>query len=326
MASHKGIGKYITAAREAAFGRRVPVVIYQMGKVGSSSIRDSLLQAYPGPVFHLHWFLPWRKQDPAQFAGSPHAAEIAREIDHLRRAHARRGVPGRLRSMAYERLYNELVYRRVTAGRGPVRVITLVREPVSANLSMFFQRFEQYAGRRYDPQAFTVDQIIEIFQSRYIFSWPLTWFDKELKARLGIDVFEAPFPHEAGYARFRRGDVDLLVLRTESPDALKERAVGELTGLPGLRLTNTNVSANKAYAEHYRSFTRRVRLPAAVLDELLDSRYARHFYTPEERAAFRLRWLHSGDGGDAGEPAPRPGGERPVEAHAVPRVEGSARG
>jgi hypothetical protein len=35
MASHKGIGKYVTAVREAAFGRRVPVVIYQMGKVGS---------------------------------------------------------------------------------------------------------------------------------------------------------------------------------------------------------------------------------------------------------------------------------------------------
>ena len=148
---------------------------------------------------------------------------------------------------------------------------------------------------------------MEIFRERYILSWPLTWFDKELKARLGVDVFAHPFPHELGHARFGHGDVDLLVLRTESDDALKERVVGEFTGLPHLRLTNTNVSADKAYAVHYRDFKERVRLPGEVLDALLDSRYARHFYTPDERAAFRRRWLQPDEAPDA------PGAVRPPQ-------------
>jgi Putative capsular polysaccharide synthesis protein len=313
MASHKGIGKYVTAVREAAFGRRVPVVIYQMGKVGSSSIRDSLLNAYPGPVFHVHWFLPWRKQDPAQFAGSSQAADIAREIEHQRQAARRLSLLGRLRSRVHEVLYNGLVYRRVTAGRGPVRVITMVRDPVSANLSMFFQRFEQYAGRPFSEESFTVDDILEIFRSRYILSWPLTWFEKELRPRLGIDVFSQPFPHDRGYARFSQGDVELLVLRTECDDAVKERAVAEFLDLPGLRLTMSNVSENKAYAEHYRRFKERIRLPGDVLDAMLESRYALHFYTPEERAAVRTRWIQAPDaagrtgGAQAAEPAPARG-------------------
>ena len=292
MASHKGIGKFVMAVREAAFGRRVPVVIYQMGKVGSSSLRDSLLNAYPGPVFHLHWFLPWRKQDPAQFAGSEHAADIAREIEHQRQAARELSPTARIRSRVHEVLYNALVYRRVRAGRGPVRVITMVRDPVSANLSMFFQRFEQYAGRPFSEE-FSVDDILEIFRTRYILSWPVTWFEKELRPRLGIDVFSQPFPHDRGYARFGRGDVELLVLRTECDDAVKERAVAEFLDLPGLRLIKSNVSENKAYAEHYRRFKERIRLPGDVLDPLLESRYARHFYTPEERAAVRSRWIQA---------------------------------
>lgn len=308
MVTHEGLGKYLPTLREAAFGRRVPVVIYTMGKVGSSSIRDTLLQAYPGPVFHLHYFLPWRDQDPREFADTPLAPQIEREIEHLRRAHRRRPLLARAKVVFNETLYLGMVYRRVRAGRGPVRMITMVRDPVSANLSMFFQRFEQYAGRDYDPKSFTVDEILEIFQTRYIHSWPFTWFDKELRRRLGIDIFAEPFPHEQGYARFRRGDLDLLVLRTESDDALKERAVAELTGLPDLRLRNTNVSENKVYAAHYKAFKERIRLPGALLDEMLESRYARHFYTPEERAAVRRRWLQPTD----------PAQQEPGAAEAVP--------
>jgi len=58
---HKGLGKYIQLSHEIfSSNKKPPIFIYQMGKVGSSSVRDTLLNLEVGNVFHLHSFLPWR--------------------------------------------------------------------------------------------------------------------------------------------------------------------------------------------------------------------------------------------------------------------------
>jgi len=53
-------------------------------------------------------------------------------------------------------------------------------------------------------------------------------------------------------------------------------------------------SAEKPYSEAYGEFLRRVVLNEDYVDRLLGSKYARHFYSPEELGRFRTKWLRNG--------------------------------
>ncbi len=93
-------------------------------------------------------------------------------------------------------------------------------------------------------------------------------------------------------------------MRHDLDDRVKERRLAELVGLRAISLTPKNVSAQKPYADVYCEFLRRVELPEDYVDRLLDSRYARHFYGPEELARFRAKWLKGRPVETAAAPAP----------------------
>ena len=174
----------------------MPILVYQMGKVGSSSVTASLKARGVESTFHVH------RMDPDN-------------IRSVRQGHARRN-----RSPLDER-HGELLYRYVIAKRRPGKVITLVREPISRNVSAFFENFTTFTGVAYEDSGFTTDQIIDIFIREYDHSVPLSWFDVELKKTLGIDIFEHPFPFEAGYATIANGALDLLLITAETDDPTK---------------------------------------------------------------------------------------------------------
>jgi hypothetical protein len=52
-----------------------------------------------------------------------------------------------------------------------------------------------------------------------------------------------------------------------------------------------NTGEGKQYGEIYRSFLHAVQLPKSYVNSMYSSRYARHFYTPEEIDAFRTRHM-----------------------------------
>jgi Putative capsular polysaccharide synthesis protein len=85
----------------------------------------------------------------------------------------------------------------------------------------------------------------------------------------------------------------LLVLRWESPDDIKRSAVDSFLGIHLEDLVCTNVGDEKHYGAIYQRFKERIRLPETYVDGLLASRYAQHFYTNEERAQIRARWVRA---------------------------------
>lgn len=93
-----------------------PVVVYQMGKVGSSSLRHSLKYRGLWPVWHTHRMNP-------------------EYIEEIKEERVRRGVSPVLTSVDSRGLdlYNSLVKK----GR-PTKFISLVREPVSRNVQLSF--------------------------------------------------------------------------------------------------------------------------------------------------------------------------------------------
>jgi hypothetical protein len=82
----------------------------------------------------------------------------------------------------------------------------------------------------------------------------------------------------------------LLALRLEDLSG-NAGLIGPFVGHPApITLVNANVADNKKYAAAYKSVTAAFRLPAPLCQQIYSSRFARHFYSAEMRAAFVRRW------------------------------------
>jgi hypothetical protein len=255
-------------------GWRDPILVYQMGGVGSSSIRNSLFR-YRDPrtklVLMCHEFFPIRSRDPARMDLEPECRNhVLREMEHDRRVFEGFPLRRKIGWLFRKRFYTERIYDAYVRRGDELRVITLVRDPVAHNVSLFFQVFDQYAGTSIEGSGLDIDGMIRLFLDRY--------------------VYRRPFPTDRGYAVLSEGRVRLIVLRSELDDAAKARAIARFLGLDDFEIVRSNVTADKPHAVRYSEFKRRLRIPPALLEELYESRFARHFYSPDERARFRTRW------------------------------------
>jgi len=152
-----------------------------------------------------------------------------------------------------------------------------------------FQNFRKETGVSYAASQFSTAELQQIFLAHHQHDLPLTWFDKHIHRHLGIDVYAAPFP-EGGVATYRRGNLELLLLRVEIDDRVKVAAIAEFAGLEDFHLQTFNVGEQKDYADLYKTFKRELQLPDAYIARMCDSKYFNHFYSREFIEATRQRW------------------------------------
>ncbi|MEL6797585.1 MAG: putative capsular polysaccharide synthesis family protein [Planctomycetota bacterium] len=245
-------------------GERRPILVHQMGKVGSRSVVDSLHASLPGGrIEHLHTVTP---------AGLASAREALERRDQPPPPHVEAG----------ERVRREIL----DAGEG-ADVITLVREPVGRNVSAFFQNRVGRLRRASDAE---VDDLCERFIEDYPHTQPLQWFRREFDTVYGIEMHGQPFAPGRGWKVYESGRFRVLLLRCELNDAVKSDAIAEFLGLPELTWVRSNETSDKMHREIYARFKERLRLPASILDRLYVSQYSKHFYAPEEIQRFRGKW------------------------------------
>lgn len=291
---NRRVYEYFAVTLAPWFNWKKPVLIYQMGKVGSSSVRNSLFRRQnPGmrPVLMSHEYFPIRNRDPERIAIEPEYREmLLREIAHDDEVYRQFSLRKRLGWRFREKFYAERIYWTWVRSRHPLRVITLVREPVANNISMFFQIVDQYLGTDIESAGCSIDELIDVFIRKYMHSRPLTWLDAEIKPNFGIDVYQTAFPIDRGYTIISRGRISLLVLRCELDDQTKAKAIADFLGIDEFELVRSNVAGQKSYVRQYAEFKQRIRIPPTLLDQMYESKFARHFYSREERDLFRERW------------------------------------
>jgi hypothetical protein len=257
--------------------RETPILVYQMGKVGSETVARSLENAdLEAPIFHVHYL-------------EPAALELAE-----RRVRSR-WDPGR-GGRGVNVWESQHIARRLRSGNERWSVVTLVRDPVARNISDYFHKLGEVEPARVgrEPSDELVAELRTGFLERFEdHELPLTWFDSELKGVFGLDVYETPFPVARGYGLYANARARAVVIRTEDLDRVAADALRELLGLEGMRLTAVNVGERKPYARLYSRFVAQVELPSEYLSRMYDSRFARHFYAEEELAAFRRKWQSS---------------------------------
>jgi hypothetical protein len=259
-----------------------PVIVYQMGKVGSSTVVSGL-EKLGYDVYQVHVLTrEWIGRVEAQYkkASKDHGRGILDE--HL------------LASMYLRRRLDR--EPRLLGRKTPV--ITLVRDPVARNISSFFQAFEIYFSEesarfnrehaRYEDR---LGALIDLFLDRFEeHDTPLIWYDTHFKPVFGIDVYASPFPVDRGYEIYRGDDADALLIRLEDLRTSAAPAFRSFLGVDGFELHDVNIGADKRYSTAYGEFRKQIRLPAHYLDRMYGSRYARHFYSAQELEGFRARW------------------------------------
>ncbi len=244
--------------------RGVPVVVFCMSKTASSAVVRAVRGAVSQPVFKIHMLVP------------EHVAKVEAHY----RSTDRNARPRHVFHAAH-------LMRHLPTPEHPWLVVTIVREPVMRAASDFFQSGRRL-GRLGDDASTTAR--FERFAAADGIPRTVEWFDRELAPSLGIDVYEHPFDPSLGYGVIDTPAVKMLVLRQESLDAAPA-ALGRLLGLAhDVTLDRENVGAGKEYSELYERVVREARLPKAALDAAYASRFAHHFYSAEELAAFRRRW------------------------------------
>lgn len=276
--------------RECLQYKKPPLLIYQMGKVGSKTIQGSLRNVeLDRRVFHVHFLTPDRVEKTEKERRKYLGTSKRGLLDHV---------------WQYQYLLKQL--KRGLNGR-KWKVITLTREPIGRNLSTFFENLDVElldADRRYKIQSdyydFEIvvdiedmDELTQLFFERLPHDRPLVFFDQEIKNMLGVDLFASEFPISKGYKVYEGELADVLLIRVEDLNDCARDAFKEFLNIEGFTLTNENIGSEKVYAPLYEKLKRSMILPKAYVERMYTSKYARHFYSEEEIAKFRTKWRTS---------------------------------
>ncbi len=259
-------------------GNKSPVLVYQMGKVGSQSVAASLAEVFPeAAVFHFHYL------DPETLAFTRRKARCSG-----------RAYPGD--DYWISLFVRELLLKGTR--RGPLKVITLTRDPVARNLSGFFQSLNYWAPDLYASLESVADikdlypSLRERFLEEYHHDWALDWFENELGCQLGLDIFQDAFPVDMGYQIIREEIFELLIIRLEDLTNVFQKAISVFFNREDIEfeLQSRNLAREKTYSGMYRGFLDQLILPEEYLRQMYDSPYASHFYSLDERELFFNHW------------------------------------
>lgn len=266
--------------RELKSKNKEPVIVYQMGKVGSTTVCNSLQKALKNvEVYQVHTLT----RDGIKRA----------ENMYKNNSHRNRNI--------YEHLL-ESQYLRKQLDKGLERknkwkVVTLVRDPIAKIISSFFQALESRLGYDYKTKSeiLKVEDIVEELIERFFkkingYEKILTWFDRELEPVFGIDVYSREFPKSKGYKIYETEYVDLLVVRLENFNECLRDAFKEFLDLNEFNLVAENVGSKKSYRDIYQAFLDSIVLPENYIDKMYNSKYVHHFYNQEEIEVFKTKW------------------------------------
>lgn len=255
--------------------KRNPILVYQMGKVGSSTVVHTLRAAgLSRQVVHVHTL----------------------NADHLRRAVEKQRQSIRP-TLPEHLIVSSVLVPGIQRGWRPRKVITLTRDPIARAVSFVFEDWYKKAPHArtadggLDPDAM-FQAVLRLLEAERGHADPTRWFEREIDVVLGVDVFSVPYDHERGYTIVSNGVTEVLVMRMEDLNRAFEPAIEAFLpfGSQQISMKRANVGAGKWYAEAMREVRQTLELGSESIDRILDTRYARHFYGPD-LDRIRARWL-----------------------------------
>jgi hypothetical protein len=254
-----------------------PILVFQMGRVGSNSVEHSLRNAYQSlsldiPVFHAHYMSNYEKVEARAKQDLPDPTLFLKDLQ----------LTKELRKQVLE-----------ISGAPKLKVISLVRDIIARNISTFFYALPEFIPdweQRLRNNSLTAEYLHEVFLSKKSYELTaLNWFDEQMQPTFDIDVYETFFPKKSGYKIYSSPKADLLVMRLESLKVCVNQAIREFLGLTNFELSKVNTGDERKTGELQRLFKTKP-LPREYVDRMYRSKFSRHFYTDAELETFTRCW------------------------------------
>jgi hypothetical protein len=251
-----------------------PILVYQMAKVGSTSVYKTLKSLrLSNPIFFVHSLSQEVLDKTANSYQYPplhlvHGRIIRHHLDH----------------------HKHKVFKW--------KVITLVRDPIARQASLLFQTADRIFSKDLDQEGRFKDpeKIMSIFRDRLLnydesSDFACNWFDRELKQNLGIDVFAFPFDKEKGYSIFENHSSEVLVLRCENLGSSMINALKLFLNIKyDIQIIQGNIGLQKNYSTQYGNFLTKLRLPKDLCELIYTSNYVQYFYSQEMIQDLIKKW------------------------------------
>lgn len=250
-----------------------PILVLQMGKVGSSSIYDGLrLSRFQNPVYHIHHI----------------------SLDKI--VSSEKYYRSRNTYIRHHLIVSKIISEQYFAGNIPfVYIVTAIREPIARRISSFFENFPQvnpdllnYIGADFEHKA--VEILMGIFrdEATEIKNFADSWFHNEIYEPFGLDVFSKPYDHTQGFHLLDNNKAKIVLFKIESLTDNFSRGIEALVGKQA-SLGTRNISTHKYYSESYQSVKKRLKLKESIVREILSSKVVEFFYANEKEALIR-KW------------------------------------
>lgn len=237
-----------------------PLFIFQMGKVGSSTIKNTLETRY-----HMCHFHTQREFESyySKFPPEKHRAKSGGYFDIIT---ASRDPIGREVSAFFQNITN------MTNSWGVGTREEVLAMPMEELIDAFFQRWD--GG--------SINTTV--------------WFDRHFEPTTGLDIYQYPFDPAKGWSIIREKGWRVLVVRfedinrnyLEACNAFVSERFGEAAKYD--RMLLANVSEDKWYADIMREFKALIRFTPEQIASQYESKYCRHFYSPAEIDRMKSKW------------------------------------
>ena len=267
------------------------LLIYQMPKTGSQTVEATLQRcSLPHHIYRCHFLRPELTKNLKK------AVTAGGKCDTWK-SNAQRQLEMAATLSKVIKVRNFL--RRFRINIPKIEVITGVREVISLALSSIFQNHSMFVP---NLSGLTTETCRELLRRPKMFLTLENWFELELEATFGLNVYETHFPRQTGYAICENPYARVLIYRMESLHKLPAM-LSEFLGCVVPEVVGRNLGHAKDYAHQYSSVKRQLRLPASFVAARYGTRLMQHFYSNRERAEFASLWIEREPGQREYEPA-----------------------
>lgn len=276
-----GANRIRTARRDmaAVAGAESPILVFQMGKVGSRTVFQTMQAADGrGPVLHVHELV---------------------DLKGTGRRHVETGIvplPAHVRTS--QSLVPLLSERRFL-------VISGVRDPIARLVSGYFQTPmfgygnaghgylglpDQMAKWRASVEPARVIALIQAQLAAGDDGGFGDWFEKQLKPAFGVDVMASPFDRSAGFSIIEAERVELLIMQAERLSDLIPTVLADFVGTRLVEVPSNIRSQSATGSSAYREALDQLRIPRTTCELIYSRPIVRHFYDEDTINRWIDRW------------------------------------
>lgn len=271
----------------ASLGRK-PILIYTMGKVGSTTVFHAFRKQYLFPlIYHVH-----------------HLTSESLKKTKQRYTEANQKIDGKVSLRDFQKgtsshLSGSIILRKTYSERnqGKWNIVTLVRDPFSTYLSHLFQNPQISRPYLLGNDGSIDKQKVEGFINSIFTDFKpekdyiSNWFDREFLGFTGVDLYSYPFDNAKGYSIIHEKKFNIAVLRLETLNENLPKVVNEFVpGSSNITIEKKNVSGKDDSKDLYNKIKNEIRVSREGLEKFYSTKFAKHFFSEEHRSMMIKKW------------------------------------